>query len=285
MNYTSDQAEIVSHYNQVTSFYKRFWNREKNFALHFGLFDSQHKTRKQAILNSNETLAKIAGIKDGDKIVDAGCGVGASSIWLVKHFNVHVTGINIVPLHIQIANKAAEQEKLNDRVQFIEADYTKIPLADGSGDVFWAQDSSCHARDKEALIKEAYRLLKPGGRLIISDGFLAIPRDQVTDEDKIKLHKFEIGYGYLNIYPYQEMMQLMEGQGFFNVKFLDKTSEARPNFVLLQWACKLLYPLFVVLAKIHIVPKALPPMLVCGYLHEEGVARGFAKYGILYGEK
>ena len=85
----SDQ--IAKHYDDTLPYYKHLWGRGAN-AVHYGFWDKETKTVEEALLNENNFLAKVADIKSSDKVLDAGCGVGGSSVWIAKNIGARVIG-------------------------------------------------------------------------------------------------------------------------------------------------------------------------------------------------
>ena len=79
--------DIARYYDLSETHYRRIWKLDKNHSLHYGYWDERTKNFKQALLRINEILAAFAEIKPGEKILDAGCGVGGSSAWLAKEKN------------------------------------------------------------------------------------------------------------------------------------------------------------------------------------------------------
>lgn len=72
------KEEIVHYYDTCEMNYKRWWNLDKSLAMHAGYWDETTKTLSEALSKENEVLAKIAGIKGSDRVLDAGCGVGGA---------------------------------------------------------------------------------------------------------------------------------------------------------------------------------------------------------------
>ena len=144
------------------------WNLKTTPALHFGYYDDKATNHRQALLRANEVLAEWAGIKKGSRIVDAGCGLGHASEWLSKHYDARVTGITIVPKQVETIQKRLVKKPVKN-VDFFVADYLNMPFADNSFDVVWAFESVCHANNKLPFYKEAFRVLKPGGLLVMAE--------------------------------------------------------------------------------------------------------------------
>jgi cyclopropane fatty-acyl-phospholipid synthase-like methyltransferase len=162
-------------------------------AMHMGFWDNGTRRLRDALLKENEILAKQAGVASRDRVLDAGCGVGGSSIYLAAHYGCNVTGITISAQQVRHARQYAQYYDVNKLTTFFVADYTNIPCGDNSFDVIWAIESVCHAYNKMDFLKEAYRLLKQGGRMIVADGFQS--KRRLTREEEALLEKSFRGWG------------------------------------------------------------------------------------------
>jgi cyclopropane fatty-acyl-phospholipid synthase-like methyltransferase len=118
-------------------------------------------------------LADLAGISEGERLLDAGCGVGGSSIFLARERGCRCVGINLMESQARLARGFAARVAVpeNRRARFVVNDFHIPSFRPGSFDVVWAVESFDHAADKEAWVASMFDLLKPGGRLIIADGF------------------------------------------------------------------------------------------------------------------
>ncbi len=164
-------SAVIDYYNQCHVDYKILWGSHRNLCIHFGYFDERHNSHRMALPNMNRELAKRAEVSSEDRVLDAGCGVGGSSLWLAGEHGARVCGINIQPLHLDVARRVCSERGLDDLVSFEERNYCDSGLEAESFDLVWALESVCHSDDKPAFVKEAYRVLKPGGRIMVADFF------------------------------------------------------------------------------------------------------------------
>jgi tocopherol O-methyltransferase len=179
--------QIIEYYDSCECDYRTFWDLDRSMAMHAGFWDDKTSTLSEALSRENEVLAEHAQIKPHEKVLDAGCGVGGSSIFLAKQIGCHVTGITLSAKQVETARRFAQKHGVASRTSFETMDFCHTTFPDASFDIVWGIESICHADDKSAFVKEAYRLLKAGGRLIMADGF-------GTKETYTKAQSKEMGY-------------------------------------------------------------------------------------------
>jgi len=88
-----DLSRIRAYYDQTWLDYRMLWLNPQNRAIHFGYWEKHTRSHAQSLLAMNRVLANYLGIRSGQRILDAGCGVGGSAIWLAKTYDVQVVGI------------------------------------------------------------------------------------------------------------------------------------------------------------------------------------------------
>jgi len=120
-------------------------------------------------VESTGILATEAGIDGTSVVLDVGSGVGGPALHLAKTYGCSVTGLDIVELNVQEAGNRAKARKLDHLAKFEVGDATDMPFDDGLFDVVWGQDAWCHVPDKDKLIEECARVIKPGGTIAFSD--------------------------------------------------------------------------------------------------------------------
>lgn len=234
---------ITAYYDQTWLDYRFFWLNEKTLSVHFGYRDETTSGHADSLLNMNRVLADRVGIRQGEQVLDAGCGVGGSSLWLAQQRGADVIGITPVASQVVQARQFAARRKLATRVRFEQADYTDTFLPRASFDVVWALESLCHAQDKAAFYREAKRLLRPGGRLVIAEYMrLARPLDIAGER---LLHKWLDGWAIPDLDTSDEHRCSMSAAGFVNIQIDDVTTYTRPSLRRLYQITSWSYPLAV----------------------------------------
>ena len=221
------KRSIISYYDNTRLDYWVLWFGRRNRSVHFGYYDSNVKSHHEALLNLNQVMANKAGISESDIILDAGCGQGESSLWLAKNYNAKINGITLVPHQIEIASKEALKRKVVGKVNFSEQDYTSTNFANGTFSVVWACESMCHAYHKAEFYREAFRLLKPGGRLICADYFRT-SRKHTENHEKLLLSWLN-GWSINDIDTEAEHRENAHNAGFVNFELNNITEYTKPS--------------------------------------------------------
>lgn len=112
-------------------------------------------------------IARSAGIAGGDRVLDVGCGIGATLCHLAEAYGCEAVGITPVSEQARLARELARARQVSIRVDVARAE--ALPYPDESFDVVTIFESSCHFEDRQAFFDEAARILKPGGRLAGED--------------------------------------------------------------------------------------------------------------------
>ena len=119
---------------------------------------------------SSMDLAERARIGHGMSGVDLCCCNGAGMRFLVRFRDVAtMTGVDVTETVLERGRRRTEDEGLADRIDFVQADVCDSGLADGSADFVWGEDAWCYVVDKDRLIAEAGRIVKPGGTIAFTD--------------------------------------------------------------------------------------------------------------------
>jgi tocopherol O-methyltransferase len=103
---------IVAYYDETWLDYRLLWLNGRNLSVHFGYADATTRGHADALLNMNRILADRAAIRPGERVLDAGCGVGGSSLWLARERGAEVVGITPVASQVTRARRFADQRGL-----------------------------------------------------------------------------------------------------------------------------------------------------------------------------
>jgi len=278
-----NKKDVIDYYEYHQKFYNFFWTSKDNLAIHNGFWDKNTKNLNDALINTNRFLADKAKVKPSDVVLDAGCGIGGSAIWLAKEQGTKVVGITISKTQVIQARKNAKRNIVDHLVKFYERDFTETGFHNESFDVIWAIESVCHAEDKRKFLKEAYRLLKKGGRLIIADAFQK--KINPTPEEQKIILTFMEGLAIPNIVTVGEFKDCLKDLNYRDIKFFDKTREIMPSSKRLYIMCRFAHPLALVLEKFKTINKMLKNSIAAGIAQYKVVKKGLAIYGVFYAEK
>src|SRR5207248_5861380 len=123
-------------------YYHSLWGEH----IHHGYWIRGDESKETAQVQLIEHLAQAAGIPPGARILDVGCGFGASSIYLAQKYGAEATGITISPVQVEMANKAAALDGVNAKFALMDAEEMRF---DETFDVVWSIESISHYPQKQ----------------------------------------------------------------------------------------------------------------------------------------
>ncbi|NWF77445.1 MAG: methyltransferase domain-containing protein [Chloroflexi bacterium] len=113
--------------------------------------------------------AKVAKLGEGWSVLEVGCGDGMSALFLSQQYACDVIGIDASDKMIALANQRARTEALSHRVQFLVADAMQLPFPDYTFDTVMCEAVFSGLADKERAAKEFHRVLRRGGKVVVTD--------------------------------------------------------------------------------------------------------------------
>lgn len=222
-----EKNEIVEYYDEAEMTYRDVWHLNDCLAMHYGFWEDGVKNLKEALIKENFVLANMARVSKDDIVLDAGCGVGGSSIFLAKNFDCQVVGVTLSSNQTDLAKQNASKANITEKVTFENVDYHSTEYQDNSFTVVLAIETLEHSDDLDLFFKEAFRLLKPGGRIIIADIFSA--KEQVSKNEQNLLDQWLHSWAISKLYTINYFSDLMDKNGFISLEVIDKTKAIRKS--------------------------------------------------------
>ena len=155
--------------------YRTIWGDN----LHLGVPRSDESSHPEAMEHTNEIMAAAVDLGPETRVLDLGCGYGSTARYLAANFGCRVTGTNISEKELDLARQRAAEARLAHLLTFEYEDFHSLACPDNSYDVVWSQEAFLHAADKNAVLSECRRVLKPAGSLIFTD--ILVRRDTPAD--------------------------------------------------------------------------------------------------------
>lgn len=156
----------------------------------------------------------FADIPMQGKVLDIGPGLGGIDFYLAGKYSVDIIGIDCVQRLVDDANKRVAEHTLVGSVRFMhqDCDNKKYPFDSNTFDIVFAKESLLHVSDKKPLLAEVFRVLKPGGHLVILDWL--VPSHNLSENLK-KMMKMD-GMELQMAMP-QEYQDYLHAAGFTNI--------------------------------------------------------------------
>ena len=279
-------------YQQIGDFYdasSALWEKIWGEHMHHGYYGRNGKykiERRQAQIELIEELLSWGGVQQKttpQNILDVGCGIGGSSLYLANKFAAEVTGITLSPIQVSRARERAISAGLESRVNFQLANALTMPFADNSFDLVWSLESGEHMPDKEQFLAECYRVLKPQGKLILATWCHRETAmiGSLTTSEIAHLKEIYRVYCLPYVIALSEYKKIADRCGFDDIKTADWSISVAPFWnVVIDSA----FDLEAITGLMKAGWKTIESALSLG-LMSQGYRKGLIRYGLLCGTK
>lgn len=153
-------AQVAAHYDELDRFYRELWGEH----VHHGLWETGEEAPEEAVRRLVGVVAEQARLRPGQVVCDVGCGYGATARMLAREWGVRVTGLSVSEAQLAYARAQGEGA---EGPEYLLRDWLHSGLPEGCFDAVVAIESTEHMEDKAGLFREAWRVLRPGGRMVV----------------------------------------------------------------------------------------------------------------------
>lgn len=220
----TDIRDVTEEYydsDDADTFYSTIWGGED---LHIGLYDTTDDIRTASDLTIAAMIEKLPEMGPDTKVLDLGAGYGGAMRTVVKKTGAKAICLNISGTQNDYNRQKIRQAGLGDRIDVLHGVFEDVPQEDESVDVVWSQDAFLHSDQRDKIISEAFRVLKPGGHLIFTDPNQAddVPEGVLQPVyDRLQLNSL----GSFRFYR-----EVAEATGFETVAQDDMTGDLRTHY-------------------------------------------------------
>lgn len=282
---------IQQFYDTSSGLWEQMWGEHMHHG-YYGADGTRRPGRKQAQIDLIEELLKWTADSLGTDLpeafrsggtaqfLDAGCGIGGSTLYLAQKFKMKGIGITLSPVQATRAIDRSREAGISGDVGFMVANAQNVPFADESFDWIWSLESGEHMPDKVAFLQECYRVLKPGGTLMLATWChrpTEEPWGRLMEAEQKQLQEIYQLYHLPYVISLPEYETIATGLNFGNIHTADWSSAVAPF-----WDA-------VIDSALN--PSAILGVLMAGWetiqgafaigLMRDGFASGLIRYGVL----
>jgi SAM-dependent methyltransferase len=218
-----DAADVRRYYDRHTSGFIAFGRGGSIGAIHRPVWGPGVQTRTEAFHYVDEQIADLIRRRELPQaavphVVDLGCGVGGTLLYLAERLPIRGTGITLSPLQARLATDRFHDAGLADRVVCLEGDYGNLPPAVSAADLAYAIESFAHSPDPKRFFAECTRLVRRGGLLAICDDVL---RPAAGAAARRTVDRFVRGWHLNALLGGEELVALARAAGFEHESTID----------------------------------------------------------------
>lgn len=280
---SSLSQEIAQFYDASSGLWEQVWGEHMHHG-YYGFSGTRQMERRQAQIDLIEELLHWSKVQQATNILDVGCGIGGSTLYLAQKYQAEATGITLSPVQATRAKERATESNLEGKVYFEVADAQNMPFPEDNFDLVWSLESGEHMPDKTKFIQECYRVLKPRGTFILatwchrSTNSLA---GELTEDEKRHLEEIYRVYCLPYVISLPEYEAIARSAGFSHLQADDWSMAVAPFWNIVIDSAFNPQAIFGMLRS---GAKTVEAAISLG-LMSRGYERGLVRFGLLCGTK
>lgn len=161
-----DIAESYYDSPDADNFYSLIWGGED---IHVGLYEPGLSIAEASHRTVLHMLGKLSGVTDLSHVLDIGSGYGGAARVIAKKTGAHVTCLNLSKVENARNETLTRAQGLQKKIAIQHGSFEQIPVLNASYDFVWSQDAILHSANRDRVLDEVLRVLKPGGSFIFTD--------------------------------------------------------------------------------------------------------------------
>jgi SAM-dependent methyltransferase len=274
-------ADVARYYDSNTGRFLRFGSGRGVHAMHRELWGPEARTANDASDHVNRLLAhELADLASADDatVVDFGCGVGGTLFRLADALpDARLVGLTVSPRQRELAESLAAELGHADRCEIVVGDFEVADL-EVEADAIIAVEAFAHSASAPAFMANASRHLRPGGRLIVVDDFLATDETTLGARERRQLERFRAGWRVPAVCTVDGLERVAAERGLEPEKRMDLTPLTRPGRRVRDRAIAVVAPL---LAALGLTGIPACGNLIGGNALQIGLREGFVRYALV----
>jgi cyclopropane fatty-acyl-phospholipid synthase-like methyltransferase len=181
--------------------------------------------------------AETAELNSADqRVLDVGCGYGTNSVFcLTQYAPAHMVGLNICDLQVRRCREQAARMSLQDRLRFDTGSATAMPYPEKSFDKLVSVEAAFHFPPRSAFLREAMRVLRPGGLLGLAD-LVAVPPRSTAERLQLSLLRRCLQVPEQNVYGVEQYREELLRAGFVIESLVSIRDDSIAHY--LRWLLK-----------------------------------------------
>lgn len=193
----------------------------------FSFFSSYFVFEPLHVYRHEYYLAGRLGVKEGDKVLDVGCGIGGPMRNIARFTRANITGVTLNEYQVKRGNELNEEAGLKGKATSVQGNFMQLPFEDNSFDGVYAIEATCHAPKREGVYGEVYRVLKPGQIFACYEWCLTPKFDRNDSTHMLIKKKIEEGDGLPDMATQEEVVDALKNVGFEVVEARDMALDER----------------------------------------------------------